>query len=367
MQRFLSITRGLLEQPTAPEKEQLPQAYVRAFVKKHSALKLKEDPSGNLLVKYSPPKAVGSPLVLVAHLDHPGFWVETVEGRQVTMRFKGYVQAQHVRAGIPIQFFALGQQAAVGQGRLQTVSIANGQLSGASAVITSGRAVAGGFAMWRLPAFKLHRNTIFSRACDDLAGAAAILCVLDELLRLKPRTPVWGLFTRSEEAGFYGALEAVRHKIIPKSAWVLSIESPKALPHAPQGGGAIVRVGDRSSVYDPRLCEAIRQTADALQKRQPKFTYQRRLMDGGTTEATVFNAYGYRAAGVCLPMGNYHNQAVDLKKRPGIGAETCRVSDFISVIQLLVELARQPEALASQRKPKWLLERAKAARKALER
>ena len=56
---------------------------------------------------------------------------------------------------------------------------------------------------------------------------------------------MWCLFTRAEEVGFYGALEAIRHATLPKNACVLSLECSKAFAHAPQGEGVIVRVGDR--------------------------------------------------------------------------------------------------------------------------
>jgi hypothetical protein len=53
---------------------------------------------------------------------------------------------------------------------------------------------------------------------------------------------VWGVFTRAEEIGFLGALEASARDGPPRRRRAL-LECSKALPDAPQGGGVIVRVG----------------------------------------------------------------------------------------------------------------------------
>ena len=50
-------------------------------------------------------------------------------------------------------------------------------------------------------------------------------------------------------------------------------------------------------------------------------------MPGGTCEATVYDAYGYTAAAVCIPLGNYHNMDRGKKK---IGPEYIDVRIGIS-------------------------------------
>ena len=76
-ERCFQIARELLEHPTAAIKEDLPQRYARAFTKIRPTVKLSEDKSGNILLKYSGAGSLAkkSPLVLVAHLDHPSFWI----------------------------------------------------------------------------------------------------------------------------------------------------------------------------------------------------------------------------------------------------------------------------------------------------
>jgi len=191
--------------------------------------------------------------------------------------------------------------------------------------------------------------------CDDLLGAAAILAVLDEIARSRPSTCVWGLFTRAEEEGFLGAFEAIRLGTVPKDADVLSLECSKALPHAPQGGGVIVRVGDRMSIFDPGLTAALEAAATDVK-------HQRRLMDGGACEATAFCAAGYRASGVAVPLGGYHNAS---DGAPGIVPETVMVDDYLAEVQLLTSLAHNPDLLQPQGEPAWFASRAAKAKEAL--
>ena len=363
-ERWLKIAQALMEQPTASFKESLPQGEIRSFARNRPGLKLEEDPSGNLLVKYSQGETA-PPLVLVAHLDHPGFWVDKVSVGKVDLTFKGGVNAAHARAGNRIQYFEPGNAKPVGSGLLTTVLQEKDRLTGATASILEGNAVAGGFAMWDFAGFAVHGGLIVSRCCDDLLGAAAALCVLDEMARRQPKNvTVWGLFTRAEEVGFLGALEAIRHQTIPKDAAVLSLECSKALPSAPQGDGVIVRVGDRASIFDPNLTEALRQAAELVQKELPGFKYQRKLMDGGACEATAFCACGYRASGVAVALGNYHNQGFDTSGKPSIGPESVKVFDFNCEVRLLTELALHPKLLdktVGDKMPAWLEERARVA------
>jgi endoglucanase len=151
---------------------------------------------------------------------------------------------------------------------------------------------------------------------------------------------------------------------VPAGASVVSLECSKALPDAPQGGGVIVRVGDRMSIFAPALTEALRVAADAVGADDPGFRYQRKLMDGGSCEATAFCASGYRASGLAVPLGNYHN-ADD--RGPGIAPENVLVSDWLAEVQLLVELACRPELLDEEtvEPPQWFIDRAAVAREKL--
>lgn len=345
MPPYLDITKALFENPTAPLLEYLPQTHVRAFAAARPELKLTEDAAGNLRVDLVRGKRSRPPLALVAHLDHPGWHVKQVNDDIAELEFHGWHSGRNATPGTRIHFFELNRKDPVGTGELIEREPADERLKRASARIVEGRAAAGGFAMWAFPGFLLEGSMVSSRCVDDLGGAAAILCVLDELVRSNAaELCVTGLFTRAEEIGFLGTLEAIRLKTLPQDACVLSLECSKALPNTPQGAGAIVRVGDAASIFDPQLTGALTDAARKLAKSDPTFKFQRKLMDGGTCEATPFCAFGYRATGVCLPMGNYHNQD-DSGPTPRVGPETIHADDLANEVKLLVELAKHPEAL----------------------
>jgi putative aminopeptidase FrvX len=302
--------------------------------------------------------------VLVAHLDHPGFVVDEIADDRVAMTFHGGLGSAHAVEGSPVAFFRPGHDEPVGRGALIAADDKAGRLTGATAEVLHGEAVTGGIAMWDFPAWQVEEGRITSRVCDDLLGAAAILACLDDLVRRGSDAPVWGLLTRAEEVGFLGAIEAIRLGTVPSSASVLSLECSKALPSARRGDGVIVRVGDRMSVFAPALSESLRTAADALAARDETFRYQRKLMDGGACEATVFCASGFRASGLAIPLGNYHNASDD---GIGIAPENVLVDDYLAEVALLVELGADPGLLDDEtpEPPQWLQERAATARDAL--
>ena len=361
----LAIAEGLLAEPAVPYHEDLPAQFCLDFAAERG-IAAGRDAAGNVVLRYESPGADASrPLVLVAHLDHPGFVVDEVADDRVAMTFHGGLAAGNAGEGAPVHFFRPGQREPIGSGTLIAADEAGGRLTGATAEVLDGVAEAGGFAMWGFPAWSIDDGRITGRVCDDLLGVAAILACLDELARRAPDgVAVWGLLTRAEEVGFLGAIEAIRLGTVPAGAAVLSLECSKALLDAPQGGGVIVRVGDRMSIFAPALTESLRVAAEAIAATDTEFRYQRKLMDGGACEATAFCASGYRASGLAVPLGNYHNAGDD---GPGIRPETVLVSDWLAEVQLLIELACRPSLLdeATPEPPQWLQDRAALARDAL--
>jgi endoglucanase len=340
----LAIAEALLANPTVPFIEDLPAAHVRAFADERG-LAHETDASGNVVVKYG----TGTPLVMVAHLDHPGFHVADDE-----LVFKGGLMAANALPGSPLHFFRRGEVDPIDEGVLvEATADANGRLTGGKADHHIGD-----YAMWGFPGWSIADNKVTARVCDDLLGAAAILSVLDEIATSRPSTCVWGLFTRAEEEGFLGAFEAIRLGTVPRDADVLSLECSKALPNAPQGGGVIVRVGDRMSIFDPSLTAAL----EAAASKVDGLTFQRRLMDGGACEATAFCAAGYRASGVAVPLGGYHNAS---DGEPGIVPETVMVDDYLSEVRLLTSLAHNPDLLQPQGEPAWYAKRSAEAQRLL--
>ena len=200
----------------------------------------------------------------------------------------------------------------------------------------------GSFGMWDLPGFRVSSrdpDRLQSRAADDLAGVAAILALFDRIQAIDPerRVDVRGLFTRAEEVGFLGALAIAEDRWLPPQSRLIVVEASKAFPHAPIGGGPVLRVGDRATLFDDELSRWLAEVGgDLARASRGRFRFQRQLMDGGTCEATAYRQYGYRVAGMCLPLGNYHN----MNGRGGIAAESISRADLLGLARFIEGLVR---------------------------
>jgi endoglucanase len=206
--------------------------------------------------------------------------------------------------------------------------------------------------MWDLPDVAIEGELLTARVCDDLGGIAGIVCLLEELIAQKVEGHVIGLCSRAEEVGFAGVLAVCENGWIPKNSAVIGLETSKALPHAPQGKGPIVRVGDKTGLFSPGLTHFIVQSAGHIADDAPAkepFLYQRKLMDGGTCNSSAFLAYGYDSAAMCVPLGNYHNMTIKgdagwgdgAKAGPGIASETIHLRDFAGMVAILVQTAKR--------------------------
>ena len=57
-------------------------------------------------------------------------------------------------------------------------------------------------------------------------------------------------------------------------------------------------------------------------------------MDGGTTEATSYDLYGYETGAACIALGNYHNAG----PRGRVRAETVHLGDLEGLVRLFVRM-----------------------------
>jgi endoglucanase len=332
----IRILSELCSIPTAPFAEGRVIEYVRRFVSARRKLKLTEDRFGNLLIEL-PGKLRSPRLVFVAHMDHPGLVAQKMhDARTVYAAFHGGVHNEYV-AGAKVRFFDAEREVAgavIGMVQDEESSVFP------SAVMVKVRYEVrpGTPGMFDLGATRIRGKRFLSRVCDDLAGAASALTMLDRLLKHPPEATVAVLLTRAEESGFIGAIASVLHPtLLRKSDRIISIECSAVQPYAPQGNGVILRVGDRTSIFNSGFMYFIHQRAEALMKRNKQFKYQRLLMPGGTCEATVFDAFGYVTGAVCVPLGNYHNMDRVSKK---LGPEYIDLDDWKNMVELHVQLAR---------------------------
>ncbi|MEN8182427.1 MAG: hypothetical protein ABFS46_07820 [Myxococcota bacterium] len=333
--RVLRLAARTLSCPTAPYREGAVIAWVREFAAAQPQLALREDPDGNLELRRRGVRPSRAPLVLAAHMDHPGFRAlrcrKQPGGFGVEALFLGGVRPSFF-PGARVRFF-LEQ----GERLARVISVRRERESGELFTRLEARrpVSVGAFGMWDLPPFRRsarNPDLLVTRAADDLAGLAAILALLQTVDRLDParKVDVRGLFTRAEEVGFVGALSVARARRLPLQARLVAIEASKALRDAPQGGGPILRVGDRTSVFDDGLTRWIAGVGQRLAaSRRGGFRWQRKLMDGGTCESTAYQLYGYRCAAMCLPLGNYHN----MSERGRIAAESIRLSDLVGLVR----------------------------------
>jgi putative aminopeptidase FrvX len=330
------LLKSLCSVPTAPFAEHFVVDFVRRFVAKRKNLSLREDRFGNLLIELKS-RSRHPRWVFTAHMDHPGFVAgKMLDEHRLEAAFRGWVKVEYVR-GTRVRFFDDRGEAS-GVVTQATVENYNQRAVPEKVVVRISRPVARGSpGMFDQGAGRYAGGKFFCRGCDDLGGAAACLAMLDRLHRRAPKSPVAVLLTRAEEEGFIGCIAACEHRtLLVKKDRVIAIECSSEQPAAPQGGGVIIRVGDKASIFNSALTYFLGQQAEELKKADRTFLHQRALMPGGVCEATVYDVHGYTAASLCVALGNYHNMDVKRKK---IAPEYIDVADWRNMVKLFVRLA----------------------------
>jgi len=290
-----NILKRLLKQPTAPFHEYHVRAEIEALLKDCPHVKLKHDKFGNLLATYKNGKSKSKPTwVLGAHMDHPAFIKPPGSTKRDEWDFLGGVGQLEVDAGVK-----RGLRKAKGQ-----------------------------IATWNFPV-NITNTRIEATACDDIIGCAAIVMTFLDLARLNIQTTVHAAFTRAEEVGWLGAWHLAQHWPFGEDSVFLSLETSRPVNGAVMGGGPILRVGDRVSIFDSEAVAVLVTTA-----KEQGIRVQRCLLDAGACEATATQASGIRSAGISLPLGNYHN----LNDSRQIAPEYVMMDDLVSLIKLLKAL-----------------------------
>jgi putative aminopeptidase FrvX len=358
----------LTQLPTAAGREFRVIRWIERWVAARPDVTLTTDAAGNLVVTRREAPTTLRPIWITAHLDHPAFVVERLLGPGTALlSFRGGVMEDYFKgARVVIHDSADGRHVATLTGKTEGPHAA---FSYYLADADGGLADAvrpGDVATWDLPPAFIRDGNIYTHACDDLAALAAALAAFDVLRGARPNGGLPRLlFTRAEEIGFIGAIAACRNGTIPKNARVINLENSRSFDDSPIGGGPIVRVGDRLTVFSPNLTAAVAKVAESIagspaaptasQKAadvSKGWRWQRKLMAGGACESSVFCAAGYEATCICLPLGNYHNMA-DLAavqagtnvSPPKIGPEFISLADYRGLVDLLVACGTSlPEA-----------------------
>jgi putative aminopeptidase FrvX len=339
--------------PTAAGREQRVIAWVARWVKARKDLVLERDQSGNLIITPRGSKAARNRkrgIWFTAHLDHPAFVVTpgSLGDREIELEFRGGVHDPYFPgAAIDIidakdrphraKIIELDATAKPFKRVVARLSEKNGTIA------------PGDIGRWVFstgPQAVMRKGQLHAPACDDLAAVAAALAAIDIITSNKGGASgsVGVLLTRAEEVGFVGAIAACKLKSIPKGTRLICLENSRSYAESPIGAGPIVRVGDKASVFTPELTNRISHIAADYQAKHQDFKWQRKLMPGGTCEATAFATFGYESTCLCLPLGNYHNMvAIDDvlsgRARAKCDAEYISIDDYHGLIELLVVTA----------------------------
>jgi len=287
------------------------------------------DRHGNMVVGVDSEKAYKKRLntrsqqplrVFIAHMDHPGFhgvrWLST---SRLSVRWFGGSPVRHL-AGHKV--WLATDDVRIATGRLKNIKLRKDKRAIETAeveldrdCIPSKRIAAkklyGGFDFSK-PVWQRGQR-IYTRAADDLVGVFAILETARAMMRKgadDEREAFIGLLTRGEEVGFVGAVAHLEDGLLgqaKRKVVVVSLEASRTLPGAVIGKGPVVRLGDWRTVFEPGGLKVL---SDLAMKVLPG-KHQRRIMDGGSCEATAMTAWGVPPIGISVPLGNYHNEGYE--------------------------------------------------------
>lgn len=351
-----ALLLDILNQPTAPFREW----HVLATAARHlrrAGVPHFADPHGNLVIGAATRQEyllrlrerTAEPLrLLVAHADHPGFHgLRWLNRDSLLVKWHGGSPIRHLRGA---RVWLADSVGLAGQGEITRAIILPSRHAIDTAVVHVRKLIKpppaapelfGGFgfraAVWE------SRRKLYTKAADDLVGVFAVVNTAIRLQHAQRRQPApfLGLLTRGEEVGFIGAighlelgwLQRARRPVV-----VVSLETSRTLPQAHIGKGPVVRLGDRRTVFDPAYSQVLATVAE----RSLPGRHQRRIMDGGSCEATAAIAWGLPAIGISVPLGNYHNQGLeggpDCRGTNGPAPEFVHLDDVTGLSELCLGL-----------------------------
>jgi len=326
----LRILQELGQCPTAPFYEDSVSSYIQDFIRRLN-LQHRMDAYGNILIHIVGKDPEIPPIAFVAHMDHPGFEAITTTNHReaLVLPLGGIPKICFAQASTPTLVLDVD-----GQWIPSLVFKANSHSDDQTLYLALDDSAKLSFPtplVLDIPNFSQSDSVVSMRACDDLAGCAIILALMEHLIETKPPGDVFGIFTRAEEVGLTGASLLAESQILPANCFVISVESSKELPGASMHQGPVIRVGDAASTFTFGAEQILRTASQELMAENQSFQIQRQLMSGGTCEATAFIAYGYRAGGLAFPLANYHNSTPSNQ----IGSESISINDLSNAAQLI--------------------------------
>lgn len=330
----LELFRELTSVPTAPYFEQAVTARALGWIRRNLGARVQVSRHlGGVAVRYLG-AGKGPALAFAAHLDHPAFALSRVTRRGALAKLQGGLPP-HLLDGCAVEAYPKGaasnSPATIGELRAPKKA---GGLYSIDWVWPPAPGPKPAFAILSLTPFSVEKGWLHSRSIDDLLGCAVSLEAVRRLTAARVPVNVTVLLHRAEEVGFMGALDLIRRDEVSLDDSILSIESSRELPGARPGKGPVIRLGDKACLFDANLVALLDAAAVKLKARGTPT--QRLRLTGGTCEATACQAFGYEAAGVAVPLVNYHNGW----GASAVAAEKVRLPDIEGCVRLLVEAAR---------------------------
>jgi endoglucanase len=315
-----SFLMTLFSQPTAPFREHCVRRLIETRLLENNYPYF-QDPFGNLLLGADSPerleKILQSPSrsvsLFVAHMDHPGFHIPKIQNLKASLDFvwHGGSPTQDLKGA---EFYVSNLAGHWSPARILKAKLhpSKRYLESGSLKILHPHRLKGDnsvlFGGYHFSRFVWNKgDLIYTKAADDLAGVFALVeACLNTQKRKIASTPI-GLLTIAEEVGWVGALAHFKHFKCWKQAKAhvvaISLEASRTLERARHGHGPVVRLGDKASIFDAALSERL---IDLAAKATSK-KFQKRVMDGGTCEASVTLSHNIPTVALCVPLGNYHN------------------------------------------------------------
>ena len=212
------LAERVLRHATAPYYEHAVRAETEKILTE-AGVPFRRDRFGNVLARLqTAPRQ--RPLVLAAHLDHPGFEIlppppitpadphrAVNSSPQLYALFRGGVPETYFTEGTPVRLMPGSIKASLGKpaGQAKTYFLNPSWSETPARKLAVRKPLPFDFAVWDLEDFALRGGRIHARACDDLVGAACILGTMLELKRIHAPINLLGVFSRAEEVGFHGA------------------------------------------------------------------------------------------------------------------------------------------------------------------
>ncbi len=265
------------------------------------------DVMGNLIVHK---KGAGARVMLCAHMDSIGFMVTHLEDSGLLrVGAVGGVEPGDV-LGTPVRFAngvlgALQQEEGLEEGKKREMGQLFVDIGAVDAADARARVQVGDMAVYHTPTY-LSGRSIFGPYLDDRVCCVALLMAL-ERVQNSPND-LYFVFTTQEEVGLRGAQTAA-FAIDPDYAVVADVTDCGDLPgsghtcSARQGGGAAIKVMDRSVICHPQMVELLRDLA-----KEGKIRHQMDVMDcGGTDGGAIHKSRaGVVTGGVSIPCRYTH-------------------------------------------------------------